>query len=124
MSEVSARFWNKSAQIAERWEVALEPREFEGLLLEVLELVKANPNEREFFVRAFLEILNDRSKGPLEILVFCMRELRWTEIRSAAIEMIRQSDDPRTGAALDHLLAVYEPIWEDAFLYSYYSNSA
>jgi hypothetical protein len=112
--------WEKCAAIQRRWEVTLQPREFEDALLDLLVYVKSYQDRRDDFVTAFSEIVASHREGPLEILVFCMRELQWPEIRSFAISKIEGSTDPRVRDVLADLLDVYEAEWEDSVLYEYY----
>ena len=117
---IAAQFWSKCAAIKHRWVTTYGTNELEDLLLDLLEFVKNHPEERDNLVEGFLQLVDQRDKGPFEILVFCMRELRWTAVRDRVAAKIRGSDDPRVGNALGKVLAVYEDEWPDADLYDYY----
>jgi hypothetical protein len=71
--------------------------------------------------KCFTDIINNYKCGPLEIVIFSMRELQWRDIKAAAYEKKQSSKDPRIWASMNDVLAVYEEEWEDADLYEYYS---
>ena len=58
-----------------------------------LDAVKAHPEQRAFIVRLFIDSFSDSfhlRNAPTDLMMFCMSELRWPEIR----EFIkRQKDD-------------------------------
>lgn len=122
MSDVKI-FFKKMAMIAQKkWENTYSSEELEPELLDSLNFVKANLNKRNVLSQCFIDIVNDYRNGPLEIVVFSMRELQWVEVKDAALSRKQISDDPRVQSAMNDVLAVYEDEWEDADLYKYYSK--
>lgn len=116
-------FFKKMAMIVQKkWENTYGSEEIESELLDILSFVKTNLNERNELSKCFIEIVNDYRNGPLEIVIFSMRELKWDEVRNAALNRKLISDDPRVWSAMNDVLAVYEDEWEDAELYKYYSS--
>ncbi len=91
-------------------------------LLAILEFTKKNLKHRDILVDCFVELVYDRTIGPFEIIVFCMRELQWEEIKEAAIAKCNKTHDPRVHAVMDDILEVYEPEWEFAEIYKYYAE--
>jgi hypothetical protein len=121
MSNVKISF-KKMAMIAQKkWENTYGSEEIEPKLLDILNYVKANLNKRNILSQCFIDIINDYRNGPLEIVIFSMRELKWDEVKNAALNRKKISDDPRVWSAMDDVLAVYKDKWEDAELYKYYS---
>ncbi len=96
--------------------VALEP-----FLLKILNHIKLNDSLKDIYINYFIMLIGNRILGPFEIIVFCMRELKWPEVAEQAIYKKNNSDDPRVISVMNDILAVYEDEWEDADLYSYYS---
>jgi hypothetical protein len=115
-------FWQKCVALQKRWEVALQPSEFEELLVDLLVYIKSNTDQKDCFIAAFSDLVYDRKKGPLEILIFCMRELQWPEIKAEVLYRIQNSDDLRVKDSLMDILDVYEENWPDAAQYKYYRS--
>ncbi len=116
--------FNKLAFIVKnKWEITYGTNEIEPELLNILDFVKKNIAYRMEIANCFIDIINDYTKGPLEIVVFCMRELQWQEVKEAAGSRQISHKDPRVKFAMQKILDVYEREWNDADLYHYYSNS-
>ncbi len=99
--------------------------DFEPQLLKVLEFVKASPEARRELGQAFAEMVSDPDRGAWEIIQFCMRELQWPEVHEALqreFDGARAKNDWRSIPVLRHILDVYEPDWQGADLYAYYSK--
>ncbi|VVO34884.1 hypothetical protein [Pseudomonas fluorescens] len=92
---------------------------YEMSLLKILEFVKKHPGYKENFIDRFKLILMS-GESPFEVVAFCMRELQWPEIKKFVISKMNPSEDPRS-EALRSTLTVYDELWPDADLYSYYS---
>jgi len=80
----------------------------------LVELVRANPREREAFEREFME---STAVAPPELLEFCMHALRWESLRTVFRE--RQDaaiarNDWRSEPYYRHLLEAFDDEWEDA----------
>ncbi|WP_416637125.1 hypothetical protein [Pseudomonas sp. OHS18] len=95
-------------------------RSYECHLLDILNFIKENLAFREAFVRKFEAILV-ASESPFECVAFCMRELKWPEIKEYAEQHFNPATDPRT-EALRTVLTAYDDIWPDSDLYEYYSR--
>lgn len=98
-------------------------RDLEPYLLDILKFTKNNLELKSKLAKSFIKIINDHRNGPLEIVMFAMRELRWEEVMMAALERKRTSTDPRVWTGMNDVLDVYEDDWEDADMYEYYSKA-
>lgn len=105
-----------------KWEVTYGANEIEDCLLKVLIFIKKNLKHRSEFSNYFIDRIQRKEKFPLEIIIFCMRELQWSEIKEAVINEIYKASDPRIISAMKQILEVYETDWEDADMYEYYSK--
>ena len=121
MSNVKNSFKKMAMVTQKKWENTYGSEGIEPELLDILNFVKANLEKRNILSQCFIDIINDFRNGPLEIVIFSMRELKWCEVKNAALNRKKNNDDPRVWSAMDHVLAVYEDKWEDADLYKYYS---
>lgn len=92
---------------------------YEETLINILNFVKQHPKDRGMFVEKFKAILLSRN-SPFESVAFCMRELRWPEIKDFVIQTMNASDDPRS-EALRTVVTAYDDEWPNADLYDYYS---
>jgi hypothetical protein len=82
--------------------------EQQAILIEMLNLVKANPEERHAFVDCFVDIVNDPNLGMAWIVVlFCMRELQWPEVREAIANFIASRREI-SDRVWRHMLTAYE----------------
>lgn len=93
---------------------------YETTLLNILKFVKQHPESNIEFVKKFKEILLS-NKGPFEAVSFCMRELRWPEIKEFVVQQMNLSEDPRS-EALRTIVTAYDEDWPDADLYEYFSR--
>lgn len=110
INNTMTQFWKLCKKAQKAWDHNIYGDfELEQDLLPILNLVKANPQYRDAFVKGFIEIIRYDNKGPLEIVMYCMRELQWEEIRMAAIKWMHESEDMRVKMAMSDLLEGYEP---------------
>lgn len=59
-------------------------------------------------------------RGVVEILEFCMRELRWPEVREAMMAMDSSALDWRVRRAAQRVLEVYDEEWPGGEIYDTY----
>jgi hypothetical protein len=142
VSDVEARFWElcdeavrhdeasyqKLADEASSGdEVEREDRAVERAMVKIIELVEANPDERETFVRCFSELILTLRPQPFLLVAFCMRRLHFPEIP----ELIHRDADAHKGtgyyagrmnywSAINH--AYLDKVWENADAFEYYSH--
>jgi hypothetical protein len=70
-----------------------------------LDAIKQHPEERAFVVNLFLNSFSDAfhmRAAPTDLLMFCMSELRWQEIRDFA-EQQRNDDIKKHGVVCYHI---------------------
>lgn len=102
----------------------------ESSMSDVLELALRNPGSRPLLADAFLAVLGvggrDRIEGAAELVPYCMRTLRWAEVRTqleAELTTSVSANDWRAVAVLNHALAAFEDTWEDATRYARYREA-
>jgi hypothetical protein len=96
--------------------------QFEPYLKDVLLYVKANPSLNPEFIEAFLQMLQSSRIGPWELVAFCMHDLHWSEIESAAREQLLREDDHRVKAIMLNVIDAFSDKWGDADIYQYYQK--
>jgi len=91
---------------------------YETSMIEVLNFVKSNSDQKDLFVARFEEMLMSNN-SPFEVVAFCMRELQWLEIKEFVVSKMNPSQDPRS-ESLRGVLTAYDEVWLDADMYDYY----
>ncbi len=124
IDDIVRDFQQLCAKADMKWNNTFGTDELELDLLEILFFVKKNPGYRKDFARGFINIVNDYKYGPLEIVIFCMRDLRWEDVKKAASERQMSCEDPRIKSAMQEVLDVYKSVWTNADLYKYYSKKS
>lgn len=97
--------------------------QYEPYLQRVLAYVKAHPSLRAEFSDAFVQMLANSSKGPWELIAFCMHDLRWSEVQTAAIDEQQRDSDHRVKTIMANVIDAFSDNWGDADLYNYYSKT-
>lgn len=96
--------------------------DYEELFVQVLSYVKKNGHLDREFRDAFVAMVGEPSRGPWELIAFCMHELRWPEVLERAREYSASSNDPRRIAVAAAIEASYSDDWDAAELYEYYQG--
>ena len=122
MTDPVKKFWDLCKQASMEWEKTADTKLYEPFLLEILNHVKSNSEFVEEFKKCFIQIIKKPEIAIWEIVMYCMRELRWDEIYNAAKEEHFHSDDIRNKDVLENILAVFDDDWEDSDLFEYYSR--
>ena len=98
--------------------------DLEPHLLAILHLVKRHPGHRDLFVRCFVSLVDGSRSCTNWIPLFCMRELRWPEVRDAAnlrLELAGGARAPRLMNWISHINWAYDDApWEDAAFFRYF----
>jgi len=110
--------------VKEKEKITYGVNEIEKELLDVLNYIKADREDEKEIKQFLIKIVRGLEFYPLEIIIFCMRELQWIEIKEAAIDEKSKTNDWRVIRAMNNIIAVYKTDWEDADLYEYYSKGA
>jgi hypothetical protein len=121
MKTITYNFRSLAKKALDILDTTFDCRKAEPIYLEILHLIKENPESRPLFIQEMLQIFG-LGKGPWELIQFCMRELQWPEIKEELSNQLAKSGDPREIAVLNSILAVYELVWEDSDLYIYYGG--
>lgn len=103
-------------------EITYGVNEIEDELLLLLNFVKKNKECWPEISKIFIETVKGIRLYPIEIVIFCMRELQWEEIKDTALFEKNNSSDWRVINTMNHILEVYERDWINADLYKYYSE--
>jgi hypothetical protein len=127
MNETVKRFWELCDQA--RYETNVlnlyGTLQYELSLRKILEHIKVNSERREIIAAQLVYILEyalDAFAYPLDIVDFCMRELRWSEIADAIRDRIKiTSEDPSICNSFKTLLTAYDVIWHGNY-YEYYKS--
>jgi hypothetical protein len=120
--EAFKEFETRCLEAKEACEQMGSATEFEPYLLSVLTHVKAHPSLKVNFRAAFIQMLSDPSKGPWELITFCMHELRWPEVEAAAHARLMSASDWRIKNVMADVIDAFSDKWGEAELYSYYSG--
>jgi hypothetical protein len=86
-----------------------------------LEAVKSHPDERAYIVKLFLDSFSDSfymRHEPSDLLMYCMSELHWVEIRDYARRQ-RDEDVKKHGVVCygiwNDILESFEPGWREKY---------
>jgi hypothetical protein len=88
----------------------------DAVLLHVL----SHPELRQEFGHAFLQVARDPSKGPAELVEYCMHTLRWPEVRKELSAWLEAESSERVRHILRGLLMAFEDDWRHSNLYARY----
>lgn len=124
MKDIQDKFVKICKIIKEKESVTYGVNGIETELLNLLNFIKANIAEKKYMEDFLIEIVKGVQLYPMEIVFFTMRELKWEKVKEVAIAEKSKTDDWRIISAMNNVIAVYEPVWEDADLYEYYSKEA
>jgi len=117
--ETREQFWLLSRRATEQLSASSDHRKVEPTFLEILNLVKANPQDREFFVEAFVTILQEPRKWSKLIVPFCMRELQFPELYQEAVKL---ESSRKTDPANTLVIQVYRKTWPLGHSFQYYKD--
>jgi len=97
--------------------------EQEPLLVRMLELLKRESKENS--LPLIYDLVWSRIDTSEEIIPFCMRELKWEEVRLEAQKRFEESGShPRLMNWISDINHVYtDEVWEDADFYEYYRDN-
>ncbi|MEP7762542.1 hypothetical protein [Sanguibacter sp. 25GB23B1] len=115
------------AAVLDAAEASFDARAVEPPLLKLRSLLKSSSEPRWEFLDAIRALTTPgpgelplARPGVVEILEFCMRELRWPEIREAMVAMDSPAHDWRVQRAAQRVLEVYDDEWPGGDIYDTY----
>lgn len=120
MDNVLEKFWELSREATVVWNKHADIKKYEPYFLKILNYVKSNERYNEEFKRCFVDIVRNIDLASWEIVLFCMRELRWKEVYDVVNEQIDKSKSIGIKSIMESILKVFDDDWEDSDLYEYY----
>ena len=115
-------FWKLCNKASLAWEESPDTKAYEASLMDILTHVKSFPEFEDEFIKCFVEIVNTPKLAVHEIVIYCMRELKWKSVYDAAYRIHCESLDIREKHIAEDILAVYENDWDNEDLWDYYSK--
>jgi hypothetical protein len=106
-SELHA-FLDSCAQVNSRVKTRIWPEERECEFQRILDHVRAHPDERAIYARAFRMIIFGHRHITDDIVHFSMRQLSWPEVADAVRERMSQEIHNSEYAALQKILELYD----------------
>lgn len=104
-----------------------DSREVEPIMIDILNLVKTNPDSRALFINLFIEVADGKYDAPPFLLPFCMRELRFIEIKDHLIQQLNDKQNTpyiarKMNLISDVMHAFDDEVWKDADFWPYYAR--
>jgi len=96
--------------------------DIEPYLVEILQIIKDNPDQKKQFINKFINFLKMGSAVPLEIFWYCMHDLKWSEVYEAVEHYKNSSSDLRLKRAAELILDAFSDDWEDAMMFERYRS--
>jgi hypothetical protein len=93
----------------------------ENAMVTLLGFIKEHPESRQVFVSEFLESVSGTKGVELDVVAFCMHELRWPEVLEAARTRNR-NPHPRSMNLIARIIEAYDDDWDSRDLYAYYRD--
>ena len=127
MDDLTQQFIDLCQQAYELDLATLNVTEVEPILVALLHLVKRHPEQRPLFVELFSLVADGEIQAPEYLLPFCMRELRFPEIRAKVqAELNGDRHTPRFARRMNfwwHVIHAFDDaMWEDAVFWPYYAH--
>jgi hypothetical protein len=125
--EIERKFWALVEETRRLDDESDDVRVCEPPMIEAILLVRAYPESRQFFVKAFGQIISGEKASSDWFIPFCMRTLRLPEVAdlTKADMKVRQS----TGSSARHMNfysdvfhAYDDDVWEHADLWPFYAH--
>ena len=102
--------------------------DYEKHMIEIIELVQSHPELRTEWIDCFKKAINDfEADIPLELIPFCMRSLRFNEIRDHVVALRQEHQNDarqiRDGDYWNNIMHAFDDsVWEDADFWPYYHH--
>jgi len=108
---------------------SFDVRAVEPHLTGLRDLIMGSEDRRDEFLHEILALLTPGpgelalgQPGVVEILEFCMREVRWPEVREAMLAIDVPASDWRVRRAAQRVLEVYRDEWPGGDIYDTYRD--
>jgi hypothetical protein len=101
------------------------PANVEESYVRVLEFMRSHPSEKTEFVRFFIDDIR-RGGAYYILLMFCMRDLQWPEVRNELLQIRDSAQNPSVSyRMIPSILEAYEEKWpRGERIFGYYSRRA
>ena len=88
-----------------------------------MNFVKQYPESKDILEQCFIEVIHSRKwRVSIDVLEFCMHELRWPKVKEVIENIVRNTQDIRQRQALYHIPEAYSDDWDGFEYYNYYSK--
>ena len=88
--EIQQEFWRLIDVVDKTWHETYSLDELEPSLLAVLNFTKQHPHFSHVLEQCYINLIQTPKRGKIEVLEFCMHELRWPAIREAIEELVKK----------------------------------
>ncbi len=120
--EIRQEFWRLIDVVEKMWRETYSLDELEPSLLDVLNFTKQHPHSRQVLEQCFIKLIQTPKGGALEVLEFCMHELRWPMVKQVLEEIVATTKDIRQRDALWRVPEAYSDAWDGTEYYKYYAH--
>lgn len=121
--KIQKRFWELIRIADERWQETVDTFDMEPALLDILNFVKKYPEHKDVLEQCFIDLIySKKSRASIDVLEYCMHELRWPNIKIIIEDILENTEDVRERDALHHIPEVYSDDWDGVEYYRYYSK--
>jgi hypothetical protein len=100
----------------------IDIRAYESDLAAVLDYIQLNIEHRAEISSTIVASIESPRPNAFEVIEYCMHELKWAEVQSAAISFLDSSPDERTRYAVNRLLEAFSEDWDAKAAYARYST--
>ena len=111
-------------EVAEKkWRATYSADDLEPELLNILIFTKHNLDSKGVLEQCFLDLIYTKKwRVSLDVLEFCMHELKWSKIKQALEKVVENTNDIRERDALSGVIEAFSDDWNGAVIYNYYSE--
>jgi hypothetical protein len=118
------QFWALSESAKRLSEETADSLRREPGFLAVLRFVQEHPQDRATFALCFIHLFHWPELGPFHLIEYCMRELRWEEVRSHLAGIAAVTPEINCRFIANRILAAYEDPWPNGKIYARYAEAA
>jgi hypothetical protein len=119
---VIEQFWGLCDEARRLSETTLDSREREPAFLAVLNFILDHPEERAAFAYCFLHLFHWPELGPWNLIEYCMRELRWEEVRSHLAGIAAVTPEINCRFIANYILTAFQDPWPHGRFYARYER--
>lgn len=109
-----ARFWSYAKAITKLDDGGADTPALEPELLQLLQFIKAEPTHQDLFKRLFIASATDKEHKSEWIVLYCMRDLRYPEVRDAINEWFESKGGTQGAPRLMNFVSDVNHAYEDS----------